>query len=245
MANVLLHQFSSSHFNEKARWALDYKQVDHERIGYLPGPHIPQIKKLSGQSATPVLQWGEEIIHGSGTIIEYIESKVPEHPLFPNSEDQRQQINDWCQRLDKELGPAVRTIVFASMIDHTDYLVNLFGRGKSSIKRLLYRLMLPLLKPVIAKGNGVNPENLERSEKIVDQYLEGLAEATRNTGYIVGSAFSAADLTAAALLAPLVNPAHQDMHKPEPIVPPLKAVLDKYQNHPTMTWVNQQYRAHR
>lgn len=94
MANVLLHQFSSSHFNEKARWVLDYKQVEHTRIGYLPGPHIPQMKKLSGQSATPVLEWDGEIVHGSTAIIEYVERKVPEPALLPPDQDDRQKMAD-------------------------------------------------------------------------------------------------------------------------------------------------------
>jgi glutathione S-transferase len=42
-----LHQFPSSHFNEKARWALDYKGLEHSRLNYLPGPHMRPIKKLS------------------------------------------------------------------------------------------------------------------------------------------------------------------------------------------------------
>jgi len=219
MASVILHQFSSSHFNEKARWALDYKNVEHTRLGYLPGPHIPQMKKLSGQSATPVLEWDGEVISGSTDIIRFIEQHQPEPALFPSDETQKEEVLTWCGRLDAELGPAVRSLVFASMINHTGYLISVFGKQKSALKLFFYRLLFPLLKPVIAKANGVNPENLKRAEQAVATFLDEIAEAAADTGYLVGSKFTAADLTAAALLAPLINPDHPDMAKPEPVLP--------------------------
>lgn len=58
MSDIVLHQFAFSHFNEKARWALQYKGVDYKRESYLPSLHMPQIKKLSGQSYTPVTAGG-------------------------------------------------------------------------------------------------------------------------------------------------------------------------------------------
>src|SRR6267143_212223 len=41
-----LHQFRLSHFNEKARWALDFKGVPHVRRSYLPGPHMLPVTHL-------------------------------------------------------------------------------------------------------------------------------------------------------------------------------------------------------
>src|SRR5436190_1646821 len=43
MANPVLWQFKYSHYNEKARWALDFKRVTHVRQSLLPGPHIPRV----------------------------------------------------------------------------------------------------------------------------------------------------------------------------------------------------------
>src|SRR6185503_21320125 len=43
MAVPVLWQFRFSHFNEKARWALDWKRVPHTRSSLLPGWHFPQI----------------------------------------------------------------------------------------------------------------------------------------------------------------------------------------------------------
>jgi len=50
-----LFQFRYSHFNEKVRWALDHKALSHRRTDLLPGPHASTIKKMTGQTQTPVL----------------------------------------------------------------------------------------------------------------------------------------------------------------------------------------------
>lgn len=243
--NVTLHQFSSSHFNEKARWVLQYKHVDHQRIGHLPGPHIPAMKKLSNQSSTPVLDWGGRIISGSNTIIEFVDSQVTDPPLYPSAPEQREEVIAWCKRLDDELGPAVRTLVWSAMINHASYAISVFGRGKSRAALFFYSLMFPFLKSVIGKANGVNPENIQRSGEIVARYLDEVASAVSTTGYLVGDQFTAADLTAAALLAPLANPAHNDMQRPSPIIDSLQEILDRYATHPAISWVEQQYRLHR
>ena len=59
-----LHQFPFSHYNEKARWALDWKGVPHVRRSYLPGPHMLPVYRLSGQRSVPVLRAGTEVIPG-------------------------------------------------------------------------------------------------------------------------------------------------------------------------------------
>lgn len=242
---VTLHQFSSSHYNEKARWVLTYKNVAHQRIGHLPGPHIRVMKKLSGQSSTPVLDWGGKIIPGSAEIVSFVDSMVDAKPLYPELAEDRECVLAWCRRLDDELGPAVRTLAWSGIINHNQYAISVFGRGKSSIKLMFYGLLFPVLKPLIAKANGVNPENIARSGEIVARYLDEVAEAVSKTGYLVGDRFTAADLTAAALLAPLANPGHPDMRRPEPVVDSLQAILDRYSSHPAIAWVEQQYRQHR
>jgi len=76
-ASVVLHQFPFSHFNEKARWGLDWKGVPHVRETYLPGPHAQQIQRLAGQTMTPVLVLDGEVIPGSARILDALERRFP------------------------------------------------------------------------------------------------------------------------------------------------------------------------
>src|SRR6187397_1382247 len=50
-----LYQFEFSHFCEKARWALDYKGLAHERRNLLPGLHARVARKLASNSSLPIL----------------------------------------------------------------------------------------------------------------------------------------------------------------------------------------------
>ena len=52
----VLWQLELSHYNEKVRWALDYKRIPHIRRSLLPGLHIIEARRLTGDmSTTPVL----------------------------------------------------------------------------------------------------------------------------------------------------------------------------------------------
>ncbi len=246
ISKLKLHQFSSSHFNEKARWALDFKGLQHDRLSYLPGPHMPAIKKLTGgkTSTTPVLEDSNrhEVVQGSDKIIDYLETQFPETSLYP--EDPNEAL-EWQKRLDAELGPAVRTVVFEALVEEPGHLTQTFAGTKPFIKRSAYRLLLPFVLPLIKKANGVNEQNIKRSKITTAQFLDEIESTIAHTGYIVGDKFSIADLTAAALLAPIANVDHPDMKRPKPIPERLKSLLGHYGQHPTIAWVNKIYQQHR
>jgi glutathione S-transferase len=122
----------------------------------------------------------------------------------------------------------------------------MFTRAASAPKRALYRATFPLARPLIAKGNGVtDPANVERAFATVDATLEEIAKRTAATGYLMGDRFSIADLTAAALIAPIAYPEHPDMARPKPVPASVQAVLARYATHPTITWVGEMYARHR
>ena len=141
--DLVLHQFLYSHFNEKARWALDFKGVPHQRRPYLPGPHRPAMQKLSGQGQTPVLTIGAEVISGSARIIDSLETRYPEPALYPVDPSARTEALALQKRFDEEVGPAVRTALFSVLIDEGGYLTRMFARDASAPVRMLYRGNLP------------------------------------------------------------------------------------------------------
>lgn len=243
---LVLHQFEFSHFNEKARWALDYKGLQHERVSYLPGPHMPAIRRLSGQQQTPVLDMDGEIIAGSAAIIDALERRFPEQPLYPSDEGLRRQALDVQTRFDEEVGPAARSALFSGLIRAPGYLVKMFARRASPPKRLLYRASFPLAKPLIARANkAADPGDIKRAFDRFENALEEVAAATQHTGYLVADRFSIADLTAAALLAPFANPDHPDMARPQPVPAPVADIMGPYASHPALEWVRRMYREHR
>ena len=244
--SVVLHQFPSSHFNEKARWALDWKGVPHERESYLPGPHMPQIRRLSGQSATPVLVLDGEVITGSNRILDALERRFPERPLFPADPDQRRRALEIQERFDREVGPATRTVIFSVLLEEPDYLCRIFAGQRSLPVRTFYRAVFPFAKGLMAKANGtLDAADVSRAFDVTAAALDYVANEVGSSGQLVGDTFSVADLTAASLLAVLTSPDHPDMRRPEPMPESIAALLARFAPHPAMSWVREQYRLHR
>ncbi len=242
----VLHQFAFSHFNEKARWAFAYKGIDCERRTYLPGPHMPAIRKLSGQTATPVLQLSDRVIAGSSPIMDWLESEHPEPPLYPADPAERDAALRLRDEFDAEVGPPVRTVIFSGLLDAGSYLASMFGADKSGLKRVAYRLSFPLARPLIARANGVaEPGNVERSFQRTREALDRVASQAAATGYLIGSGFSVADLTAAALLAPIADVDHPDMRRPRPVPARVAEIIAGFASHPGVAWVNEIYARHR
>ena len=141
--------------------------------------------------------------------------------------------NEVVRHFDAVVGPAVRTALFSVLIDEPAYLCGMFATGKSALKRALYRLSFPLARPLMAKGNGVDSaESIARAFEVCAGTLDTVAERVKGTGYLVGDRFTVADLTAAALLAPLCDPAVEDMRRPAPRPPAMDDFLSRWQAHP-------------
>lgn len=243
---IVLHQFRSSHFNEKARWALDYKGVTHSRVCYLPGPHRGPIRRLSGQSTTPVLEIDGRAVAESALIIDELERRFPEPALYPSDEGLRAEALAVQTRFDAEVGPATRTAAFSVFVNELDYVAKLFARDEPWAKRTVYRAALPMVRGLMAKINGADdPANVAKAIETTDRALDWVAKETRQRPYLVGDGFSVADLTAAALLAPLAEVDHPDMRRPKPAPAAYGALLDRWRDHPALDWVQTQYRKHR
>ncbi|TMA79477.1 MAG: glutathione S-transferase family protein, partial [Deltaproteobacteria bacterium] len=91
MTLPVLWHFTISHFNEKVRWALDFKRVPHLRRALLPGSHFLKIWRMTGQTALPVLVLDGRPIHDSTRIIAALERAHPEPPLYPRNEPERRR----------------------------------------------------------------------------------------------------------------------------------------------------------
>ena len=241
-----LHMFPMSHFNEKVRWALDFKGIPHIRIPYMPGPHAGKIRKLSGQEQTPVVRFDkDDVLSGSTDIILELEKRFTEPALLPADESQRRQAMDIVEKFDGDIAVKERRSLFVHLMEEPDYLCAMFSRGQTPAKRFFYRRMLPLVKGMMRRKMDIHPDALEEGVALTRQAFDFVAETSTATGYLVGGHFSIADLTAAAILAPSVDVPHPDMQKPRPVVPRVQAYLDQFADHPGAAWVRTMYQRHR
>jgi glutathione S-transferase len=237
-----LLQFHRSHYNEKARWALDYKKVRHTRKTFLPGPHAGPVKKLTGKTEVPVVLFGDEIVAGSARIIDELERRYPDPALYPSDAADRARALEIQSYFDDEVGPAIRTALFSVMIHDPGYLCRVFSSHRSRAVQLGYRAMFPIASRMIAKSMGINdPEIVKRAYAATEKALEFVAAEVAPSGYLVGDRFTVADLTCAALLAPGADPDHPQMRRPRPQPARIKEWHARWQDHAAMAWVRARY----
>ncbi len=240
--SIELFQFRHSPYNEKVRWALDLKRLEHRRIDLLPGPHMGRVRKLSGQTATPVLTIDGRAVAGSAAILRELDMLQPT-PSLATADPAVTAIVD---RFDNDFGPRIRRKVLSLLLEDLGYFGRVFAEGQSLAQRTIYRLALPLAQGMVRKGNGITgPESIEDGERALQETLAFVVERSAATGYLVGSSFSAADLTAASILAMVVNPENSTMSKPMPAPPGYATWMSTTSAHPGAAWVRAMYARHR
>src|SRR5256885_14970088 len=79
---VLWH-LEISHYNEKARWALDYKGIAHVRRAVTPALQELTARRLRAGRTVPVLEMNGGAIGDSTKIIEEIERRWAGPPPYP------------------------------------------------------------------------------------------------------------------------------------------------------------------
>jgi glutathione S-transferase len=108
----VLYHIEVSHYNEKARWALDYKQVPHKRRAPPPMLHTLWAFALARGKTFPVLVLNGQAIGDSTRIIEALERQFPDPPLYPADENERRHALKLEDFFDEELGPHLRRVAF-------------------------------------------------------------------------------------------------------------------------------------
>lgn len=241
-----LLQFRHSPYNEKARWALDFKQVAHRRRSLLPGPHMGVVKRLTGRSETPVLLHDGGVIIGSARILEWLEQHYATLALLPADAAQRSEalrIQSW---FDDDITPRMRRTVLDTLLQQPGMFARVFADGAPAWKRIAYACIVPLAAPMVRKGNGITgPDAVEDGHRAAAQAFDFVAERSAATGYLCGDSFSIADLTAASTLAVFVKPADSPMASPQPVARAMQALIDRYAKHPGAAWVRRIYAKHR
>jgi len=242
---VLWH-FTVSHFNEKARWALDFKHVPHVRRALLPGFHFIKVLRMTGQTAVPVLVLDGRAIHDSTRIIAALERAFPEPALYPCDDAERRRALALEDYFDEEIGPAVRVMLaHAQFTDDPARTAAVFTVGMRSASRRVLRIVAPLFRPLYRARYRIDAATAESARTKILAAFDRLERELQPSGYLVGTRFSVADLTAAALLYPLVQPAEY----PYPWPRPLPGWLEEYRaplvGRGAFQWLEQMYRRHR
>jgi glutathione S-transferase len=246
----VLWQIDISHYAEKVRWALDYKEVAHARRSPLPGTHIPIALFLTrgAQPTIPVLEMDGRAIGDSTAIIAALDAKYLDRPLYPPTPDARSralQLEDW---FDENLGPHARLLPFYELIQEPEIFAEV---AAASVPGPLGKA-----KPVVgAYGRiytslrwGANKsEDAQRArDGIVAAFDELEAELEEGSGeFLVGDKLSVADVTAASLFYPIVVPPQGPLSPDLPRPAAFESFRQSLSGRPGWRWVEETFRRHR
>jgi len=115
MEHPLLWHIPLSHYNEKVRWALDYKSVAHRRRVLGPD-YLIRAWRATGQGKLPILWLDGHAIADSTRIIAALEERFPVPALYPQGAVARQRALALEDDLDETLGPSVRAAIMSPVV---------------------------------------------------------------------------------------------------------------------------------
>ena len=243
----MLWHIELSHYNEKVRWALDYKGIPHVRKAPLPGLHGAYAMAItrSTHHRLPVLVLDGRRIGDSTDIIAALEEHQPEPPLYPANPGDRRRALELEDYFDEHLATSVRTFNFRHALEDPDLLAEaLASRAPRGRRARFLRRTMPLLAPVVRRDYRADEAGAERALKQIYAAMDRIESEVGESGYLVGESFSVADLTGAALFTPLLMPPERQY--PPPRMPvAVEELRDELMKRDGGKWVAEMFRRHR
>jgi glutathione S-transferase len=212
-----------SHYCEKARWGLDLLEQDSESpYYYTEDGHCPPflafetVPASGGKvSASPM------VVYPDGSYVAKSDAILREHCPFLYPDEVADRVRAVEDDLAVRVGASVRCVVYHQMLQrpYVGVLCDMFSRNTSRIER---KLLPVLMERGVARGMRkvirVNQESYDASLPVLRQAFSDLSDVLSDgreyvcDEHIQGGkkapshGFTAADLTLAALAAPLLQP---------------------------------------
>lgn len=207
-----------SHYNEKARWALDRCGHAYDEQPWAPVLHfagtIPVLlPRRLGQAeigatrfSTPVLLAGERVISDSSAIAAFAsrETGDPAASLYWSSE-----VVELDRHFSGRFGADTRRVAYWYLLPDDDLLRELGRRTVGPSQARMFARAIPAIRRVLRKTLRVEAGRAMRSrDDVIAEFERVSARLADGRPYLLGERFSAADLSFAALgsVAMMVQP---------------------------------------
>lgn len=245
MATIpVLWHFPISHYNEKVRWALDWKGVAHRRVALGPS-YMLRAWWAHGQPKLPVLHFDDGPVGDSTHIIATLEQRVPNPSIYPSDAADRERALALEDYFDEVVGDPVRSMIVGNLVRRDPRsAIDALGTSMPQMARFAQAIR-PVFQVFYFWRHSIDDAAIDAAPGIIESCFDRI-EAERDGGaYLVGERFGVADLTAAALLGPILQPPQMEYPlggtMPEP-VEELRATLAQ---HPAWDWLLGIWQRHR
>jgi glutathione S-transferase len=241
----LLWHIPLSHYSEKARWALDYKRIAHHR--QVLGPdYLIRAWRATGRGTLPILFLDARAIGDSTHIIAALEEHYPAPPLYPGDATARQRALALEDYFDLQLGPALRAAIVTPLFRHDpDVALRVLTTGMPDKAYQTLRPLVRIFPAYYRLRHRIRDAKLEADRATVNTALERIEQERQGRPYLVGDAFTVADLTAAAMLGVLLQPPQIQYPLRVALPPYLQDYRAALLQHPAAQWAVGIFRLHR
>lgn len=242
----VLWQIKISHYNEKVRWALDYKGVPHKRRAPLPMiGTVPTAWVMTRGTTFPVLRLDGRSIADSTRIIEALEQRYPDPPLYPEDHGERVRALEIEDFFDEQLAPHLRRYVWHETTKEPTTFLRTAMPGSPTAVYAAMRPAAGMTAVFLRRRYGITEETARESRRKVVEAMDRLEQELDGGDYLVGDRFSVADLAAATLFTPVVLPPERQYPPEVPPVDAVRELSDELEARPGATWVREMFRRHR
>lgn len=201
-----------SHYNEKARWALDRFGLEFEEDSWMPVLHfagtIPaalrhnqgQADRGSSRFSTPMLLTDDPsapLLTDSSAIVRYASDRGGAPPGFWAPEA---TVLD--RHFSGRFGADTRRLAYWYLLPDEALLAELADRSVAPGQARTFKWLTPLIRKVLISKLKVTEAHVERSrQNILAEFTQISDRLSDGRRYLVGDQFSIADLSFAALAA--------------------------------------------
>lgn len=196
---IELYQFEASHYCEKVRLLLDYKQLPYKAIEVTPGIGQIDLYRLSGQRQVPVLKDGDEVIPDSSAIARYLDKKYIENPLIPVEPYKKGlclMMEAWA---DESIGSNARKVMIGAFNQHPNFRTALLPISTPDIVKTVVGSVPGDVLSLLGAGAGFGPDAIKSATEILRQDLEALCLVLEKQTYLCGDEPTLADFAVAGL----------------------------------------------
>ena len=192
--------------------------------------HMVRTLPAGGRSA-PILIDGDTQLFESTDIVRYADRFVAgEHLLMPPDAP---EIAEFVEEIDR-IGPQTRRVVYFNVLDDPATAKHLMCMGVGRLEASLTRAAYVPLRELMRKGMRIHSEPTERALKRVEAAFDRVAEMLGDRRYLFLDRFTAADLTFASLVAPVLSPAQYAFGPPDLHTAPasMQELVARFRAHP-------------
>jgi glutathione S-transferase len=225
MQGLTLWEIYVSPYSERVRWVLELKGMPYGRRQYQPIADEDELRRTTGIDTTPVLLADGMVVGDSDAAVDWAERVRPTPTLLPADPRRRAAVRGLELMATETLAPAGRLVAIgqwhaAGLQPFADHFAAKYHWSKEAEARAL--------------------TTLERT-------LPDLANAVAASPYLVGDAFTRADLTVACMLTPILGAPPDDLFAlDEQMRGMFKVPLGKDPRvAPLRAWRDATYRRHR